>query len=132
MPSRCIQISTSQLAVLLVNSRMDFDWVLHDHHWKFPIHEKIIPMLICPISYRMVMLTIVTLLQIVFTSVRRDKMLLGKPSGTPWYETSLAAILCVLLHLLIWTILRSIIWGFFSTTKNIPWMVFYNVLYFRD
>ena len=132
MPSCCFQISTSQIAVLRVNSRMDFDWVLYDHHWEFPIHEKIIPMLICPISCSMVMLTIVTLLQIVFTSVRRDKMLLGKLSGTPWYENSLAAILCLLLHLLIWCILRRINWGFFSTTKNIPWMVFYNVLYFRD
>ena len=33
----------------VLNSQSEFDWVLYKHHWEFPIHKKIIPMLTCPI-----------------------------------------------------------------------------------
>ena len=34
----------------LLIGQSDFDWVLYSHHGEFPIHEKIIPILTCPID----------------------------------------------------------------------------------
>ena len=44
------QLISWQFSWLSVEKSIRIDRVLYKHHWEFPIHKKIIPMLICPIT----------------------------------------------------------------------------------
>ena len=39
------QPTSLQYSWLTDEHQLEFDWVLYNHHWEFPIHKKIIPML---------------------------------------------------------------------------------------
>ena len=40
-----------QCSWLSVEQPITLDWAFYRHHWEFPIHRKIIPMLTCPKQY---------------------------------------------------------------------------------